>query len=113
MINSNRKKDSIISRMLILLVMSLFLNVERACAQEKKSETYALTIHYADGKMKKFEELFNHQLVSEKDKVFLSLILKDGRRFLIAVNDQEFEFSKELSQIIEAESKKDTGKNNK
>ena len=110
MINSNQKKDSIIGRMLMLLVMSLFLNIEGARAQEKIPETYALTIHYADGKMKKFEEVLTHQLISEKDRVFLSFILKDGRRFLITVNEQEFEFSKELSRIIEAESQKDAGK---
>ena len=94
----------------MFVVIGMFLKVEGLHAQEKIPETYALTIHYSDGKMKKFEELLTHQLISEKDRVFLSFILKDGRRFLITVNEQEFEFSKELSQIIEAEPKKDAGK---
>ncbi len=94
----------------MLVVIGIFMEVEGVRAQEKIPETYTLTIHYSDGKMKKIEEVLTHQLISEKDRVFLSLILKDGRRFLITVNDQEFEFSKELSRIIEAESQKDAGK---
>lgn len=108
--HSNKKTGRIINRMLIITLLvgiSVFLKPDPVCAHaQKTSESYTLTIHYPDGKMKRLEGVLSHKLISEKDTVFLSLILKDGRRFLISVHDREFEFSPELSLILEAESKK-------
>ena len=92
----------------LLVAIGVFLQVERGYAQEKLPETYTLTIHYPDGRMKTLEEVAFHKLIHEENTTFMSVILKDGRRFLFTVQDRDFEFSKELNQIIEAEAKKNT-----
>ena len=92
----------------MLVAIGVFLQVERGYAQEKLPETYTLTIHYPDGRMKTLEEVAFHKLIHEENTTFMSVILKDGRRFLFTVQDRDFEFSKELNQIIEAEAKKNT-----
>jgi type IV secretory pathway ATPase VirB11/archaellum biosynthesis ATPase len=87
----------------LLIVMGISVRSELVFAQEKASSHYTLTIHYPDGKTKTLNQVISHRIISEEGAVFLSVILKDGRRFLISVNDREFEFSKELSQILEAQ----------
>ena len=108
MVYSNKKRAKIINLILVsvlLVAIGVFLQVERGYAQEKLPETYTLTIHYPDGRMKTLEEVAFHKLIHEENTTFMSVILKDGRRFLISVNDRDFEFSKELNQILEAEAR--------
>ena len=109
MVHSNKKTGRIVNRMLMIALLvgiGVFLEVERVWAQEKIPESYTLTIHYPDGRRKIIEKVIFHKLIYEENTTFMSVILKDGRRFLLSVNDREFEFSKELSQIIEAEDRK-------
>ena len=108
MVYSNKKRAKIINLILVsvlLVAIGVFLQVERGYAQEKPPETYTLTIHYPDGRMKTLEEVAFHKLIHEENTTFMSVILKDGRRFLFTVQDRDFEFSPELSRILEAEAK--------
>ena len=68
--------------------------------QEPVSDQYTLTIHYPDGRARTLTGVESHRLFSEDGATFLSVILADGRRFLISVEGREFEFSSELSEIL-------------
>jgi len=78
-------------------------------AQEPVPDQYTLTIHYPGGQQKTLKGVESHQLISEKGATFLSVILKDGRRFLFSVEGREFEFSPEMGQILQAEARKSAG----
>ncbi|MBC8394935.1 MAG: hypothetical protein H8E17_20490 [Deltaproteobacteria bacterium] len=81
MVHSNKQTGKIINRMLmpaLLVAISVFLQVEGGYAQEKPPETYTLTIHYPDGRMKTLEEVAFHKLIHEENTAFMSVILKDG-----------------------------------
>ena len=105
---SNVQSKQVILRKIVftaLIVMSgAFLLVSEISAQEDEAgQTYSLSVHYSTGKVKRLDRVISHELIREEDITFMSVILKDGRRFLFTVNDRDFEFSKELSQIIETE----------
>ena len=85
-----------------LVGLSVVLGGARVSAKDPLPDQYSLTIHYPDGRMNTLTGVESHQLVSEKGVTFLSVILKDGRRFLLSVEDREFEFSSELGQIIQS-----------
>ena len=57
----------------------------------------------AHGDMKVWSGVVSHKLLSDGDMLFLSLILSDGRRILLSVAGRDFEFSAELSHILEQE----------
>ena len=69
-------------RIFIFICASLCLDAGalRAEATAAAPSGYALTVHYPDGVTKKWPNVESHQIVSEKGAVFLSVILKDGRR---------------------------------
>ena len=70
--------------------------------RSKVSETYTLSIRYPNGKMRSVSEVISHKLTSEKNTVFMSVNLKNGARLLLSAHDRDFEFSPELSLIMEA-----------
>ena len=72
-------------------------------------ETYTLTIRYPSGKDRVVPEVISHKLISEKNSVLMSVILKNGARLLLSIHDREFEFSPELSRILEAEARSKSG----
>ena len=88
----------------VLVAGGAGLGQGRSEAHELKEvpASYSLTVHYADGTTKTLRDVESHQLISEKGAAFMSVILKDGRRFLFSVQNRDFEFSHELSHIIAA-----------
>ena len=89
--------------MALIVMLGAFLLVSEIRAQEEEAgQTYSLNVHYSTGKVKRLEQVISHQLIKEENITFMSIILKDGRRFLFTVQDRDFEFSPELSRIIEA-----------
>ena len=64
-------------------------------------ESYTLTITYPTGGVRTLEDVVSHALVPEDNPIFLSVVVEDGRRFLIGVRDRDFEFSQELDQILQ------------
>lgn len=104
---ANVQNKQVILRKIVfmaLIVMSgAFLLVSEITAQEEEGRTYSLSVHYSTGKVNRLDEVTSHKLIREENTTFMSVILKDGRRFLFTVDDRDFEFSKELSQIIERE----------
>lgn len=103
----DRKKQGILRKtvlMALVVISGVFLPISEIAAQEEEEgQTYSLSVHYSTGKVKRLDRVISHELIREEDITFMSVILKDGRRFLFTVNDRDFEFSKELSQIIETE----------
>ena len=65
-------------------------------------DSYSLTVRNADGTTRQFDEVTAHMLIPEDDPAFLSVLLKNGRRFLLSIDNRDFEFSEELSLIMEA-----------
>jgi len=88
----------------VALAAGVLLVHNSGSAHELKEvpSSYTLTIHYADGATKTLPDVESHQLISEKGAVFLSVILKDGRRFLFSTQNRDFEFSHELGHILAA-----------
>ena len=99
-----------------MLVVAGVLLMQGGAAAHETAEvpaSYTLTVYYPDGTTKTLHEVESHQLLTEQGVGLLSVILKDGRRFLFSVQNRDFEFSHELSHIIaaaEAQKAAETGK---
>lgn len=96
---------SIVVLMIGLISLFNLVGVPAAFSEEDQSipESYTVTITSAAGEHKVIPDIVSHGLVPEENPIFLSVLVKGGRRLLISVRDRDFEFSEELDRIIQME----------
>lgn len=88
-----------------LIVFFNFVVGPAAFSEEEQTipESYTVTITSAAGEHKVISDIVSHGLVPEDNPIFLSVLVKGGRRLLLAVRGRDFEFSEELDRIIQLE----------
>jgi hypothetical protein len=92
-------------RIIILTILCFltFNSIQALTFENTEKKTYSIKIHYPSGQSRIINNAVNHRLDYEKNVSFMTILVKDGRRFFITIGNKDFEFSNELKDILEEE----------